>query len=174
MNIKTTIVGGLVITAIAFTALAHSGASGIVKERMDTMSAMGAGLKRIFPMMQGKVTYDASVVNEVATDIGKHTGETLTKLFPAGSGGGHSEAKPDVWNDWDGFAALAMRLDTLSKGLALASANSLAKDAKQQAMQATVKGDAPLEVLAELPPNAVFFLIRDTCAACHDQYREKK
>ena len=49
---KTTIVAAVLIAGTAVTAFAHSGATGIVKERMDAMLAMGKAVKTVAPMMR--------------------------------------------------------------------------------------------------------------------------
>lgn len=75
------------IAAISITgaALAHGGATGIVKERMDGMSAMGNAVKVLSEMMRGNVDYDPEVVKENALKIQVHAGEQLSKLFPEGA-----------------------------------------------------------------------------------------
>ena len=85
------------LTAGAF---AHGGATGIVKQRIDGMTAM----------MRGKRPYDADAVSEAAAIIQSHAGPALTDLFPEGSIHGPSEARPDIWTNWSEFQALATRL----------------------------------------------------------------
>ncbi|WP_149866541.1 cytochrome c, partial [Tropicimonas marinistellae] len=57
------------ITLVAATAFAHSGAMGIVKERMDGMSAMAAVMKALAPMMQGTAPYDPDAIRKGAATI---------------------------------------------------------------------------------------------------------
>jgi cytochrome c556 len=45
----------------------------------------------------------------------------MTKLFPADGENMSSEAKPEIWSDWDDFAEQAERLETLAGGLEAAA-----------------------------------------------------
>lgn len=112
---KTTIVAAVLIAGTAVTAFAHSGATGIVKERMDAMLAMGKAVKTVAPMMRGETAYDAETVRDAARLFQQHAGESMTNLFPEGTGGMPSEAKDEVWTDWDRFAALASRWKNIPK-----------------------------------------------------------
>ncbi len=84
---KTTIVAAVLIAGTAVTAFAHSGATGIVKERMDAMLAMGKAVKTVAPMMRGETAYDAETVRDAARLFQQHAGESMTKLVPEGTGG---------------------------------------------------------------------------------------
>lgn len=104
-------------------AYAHGGATGIIKERMDAMVAMADVVKALSAMMRGETDYDADTVRQGAGVIRSHAGETMTKLFPEGSGGMPSEAREEVWSDWETFAALAARLERFAAGLEQAAEN---------------------------------------------------
>lgn len=191
MKIRTILCGAALTSLIGASALAHSGATGVVKDRMMGMGVMGKAVKVIAAMMQGEVTYDADQVRTAAENIGSHAGSALTKLFPEGTNKKPSEAKAAIWANWDRFEVLAEDLQLYSKGLALASVNGVmaGDDAPAADMMggssmmgsdATMGGDdmmgAPtakfgLEELAEMPADAVFTLMSQTCAACHTQFR---
>ena len=184
MTIKKVTIGALVAFSISASVLAHGGATGIVKERMDAMSAMGDSIKKLVPVMQGKAPYDPGLVRDTAALIGKHSGETLTKLFPAGSGGGRSDAKVEIWDDWEEFSKLANRLKVLSQGLGLAADNGLAGTTrmKKSSMMGggSGMGSMPmmdtvgLDALAVMPAGGVFAMVSQTCSACHTKFRIKK
>ena len=155
MNILKMTTGVALVSLFAAAALAHGGATGIVKERMDGMSAMKDSMKILTPMMQGKTPYNAQTVRSEAKKIGRHAGESMTKLFPEGSDGLRgfairslwkqlrhagesmtklfpegsdgkpSEAKSEIWQDWGSFAELARQLESYSEGLVLAADNGL-------------------------------------------------
>ena len=112
----------LITTAVA---LAHGGATGIVKERMDAMGVMGDSVKTLSAMMRGETKYDEAVVRKEAARIKAHGGEAMTGLFPEGTDGAPSEAKPEIWSNWDEFETLAKRLEVLATGLDAAAANGL-------------------------------------------------
>ena len=91
----------------AVAALAHSGATGIVLERMNGMTAMRDIIGELAPMRQGEVRYDAFTVSEGGDIIAQHAGETMLTLFPDGSIQGVTYAKPEIWAKWQDFANLA-------------------------------------------------------------------
>ena len=186
MKPKKIVLGAIVVSAIAATAFAHGGATGIVKERMDGMSALGKTIKALAPMMRGEGSYDAEAVREGAQTIRVHAGASLTKLFPIGSGGMPSEAKETVWQDWEEFSALAEQLHLYSEGLSLAAGNGLMMSNGVQTDTGSMMGGgstmmggtAPmmassmgLEELSEMSADGVFAMVSQTCSACHTKFR---
>ena len=103
--------------------LAHTGATGIVKERMELMKSVGAAMKTLAKMFKGEEPYDADAVRKAATQIQGHGGETMTKLFPEGSLDKPTEALPTIWEDWERFELLAAQLVDYSGALAKAANN---------------------------------------------------
>ncbi len=200
MNYKKIILAGIA-TMSAGLAFAHGGATGVVKERMDGMAAMQEAVKAITPIMRGQTAYDAEAVGRFAIAVEMHSGEAMTSLFPEGTGGKPSEAKDDVWSDWEGFEKLAMQLETLGRALGEAAGNGLASGAStpsggammgsqtemggmmgtntmmggQTAMGGTMgqpgTGMMDAEMLASMPADALFMQISQTCSACHTKYR---
>lgn len=192
---KTTrITLGLVASITAGVALAHGGATGIVKERMDGMVAMQKAVKAVTPIMRGQAEYNADKVRAFAEAVEMHSGEAMTKLFPEGTGGKPSEAKAEVWSDWEGFEALAMDLETLGKALSEAADNGLAamtdsgssgsmmgtgtmmggNSAMGGMMGQSGDGMMDADMLASMPADMLFTRISQTCSACHTKYRAEK
>lgn len=197
MNIWKISVGFATASVIATSVFAHGGATGIVKDRMDGMGVMKESMKVLTPMMQGKTPYDAAVVRREADKIGAHAGEALTKLFPEGSNHKPSEAKPEIWTDWDHFARLAAQLQLFSQGLSQASENDLMVSqapSKNMAsgsmmgagsmmgsggsmgsgmMSAGMMSGSTITAgtLATMPPDGVFTMLGQTCSACHTRFR---
>jgi cytochrome c556 len=131
-------------SAVAGAALAHEGATGVVKRRMDEMTAMNNHLKVILRALRAKKNLDripaeAAAIHAIAGNVGA--------LFPAGSGGHPSAAKDRVWQQWPDFEAKAMALVTASDELAKTDA-----------------GDA--KVLRVRAGN-----LADACDNCHKDYR---
>lgn len=116
---------GAVASGIAMTALAHSGATGVVKERMDAMKAMGDAVKSTARMVQGETAYDPEAIRETAAVIKENSGEAMTKLFPEHSMSDVSEAKHEIWDKWDEFARLSVQLELLAGALEKAADNGL-------------------------------------------------
>lgn len=126
---RTNIVAGaaaILLVSGGVAAFAHSGATGIYKERMDAMMAMGKVVKSLSEMMRGDVAYDASAVKDGAQIIKSHAGQAMAALFPEGTTEPPSEATDRIWSDWETFEALANQLETYAAGLAAAAENGLA------------------------------------------------
>lgn len=141
------IIGMLAAMAVGGAALAHSGATGVVKERMDAMVAMAEAMKVIVPMSRGQVAYDADAYAEAARRIASHSGQPLVEKFPEGSLMAPSEAAPAIWEDFDRFADLSTTLEERAEALAQAA------------------------VTADSPPGAEFAAMAQTCGACHEDFR---
>lgn len=187
---KTTVLAVLIATSAAVAAYAHGGATGIVKERMDAMSAMGDAVKAIVPMMRGEIEYNANTVRSAAETIGKHAGTDLTKLFPEGTGGKPSESKASVWTNWGEFSEMAERLGIYADGLARAADNGMMSDG-QTGMSSTammggstmmgtdtgmmggamMQGNMTADEIAAMPVDGAFAMVSQVCSACHTQFR---
>ena len=188
----------LVASSVGLAALAHSGATGVMKERMDAMGEMGDEMKRLAPMMRGQTEYDPDVVRSAADTMIGHAGTQMTELFPEGSNGEPSEALDTIWEYWEEFAALAEALRTSAEGMKLAADNGLVGQGEMpgggmmgtgQGMMGTgqtmmggnqpMMGAAPTqmmttEMLAEMPVNAGFMAVTQTCSACHQKFRAEE
>lgn len=96
---------------------AHGGATGVVKERMDLMENLKDAMKALKPIFRGKTDYDVEVVKKNALVIRDNAGDQMSKLFPAGSLKKPSEAKLEIWEDWEEFERLADNLKRLGQAL---------------------------------------------------------
>lgn len=192
--IVSAVSAALIISAAAY---AHNGATGVVKERMDTMGILGKVTKSLTAIMRGDVGYDAELVRKNAAQIQKHAGDSMTKLFPEDSLMKPSEALPAIWSDWEDFEILAMRLEALAVGLAASADNGLmasgaAPAAPASGMMGTdsmmpsggmmssgnmMAGSGTLPDAADLalmPADGVFNMLVQTCASCHTKFRSEK
>jgi len=131
-------VAGLVLGAsLAVLADAFQDRHMAMEEIGDAMKALGAIAKKEAP-------FDAAVVKTSATTIADNL-KKASALFPAGSGGGDSLAKPEIWTDAAGFEK------TLKDAKAAAAAlQSVADEAAFRPALGTLGG---------------------SCKACHDKYR---
>jgi cytochrome c556 len=125
MQLERTGALALSVSVIAVMAWAHSGATGVVLDRMKGMTAMREAVAELAPIMQGAIPYDASLVAEGARVISGHAGENMLSLFPKGSREGVTYAKSEIWSDWREFAELAEELETYANALSLAAVNGL-------------------------------------------------
>jgi len=137
----------------ASPAMSHTGATGIVKERMDLMKALATAVARIAKIVRASGSLTAEnrkAVADSAALVQRHA-TAMLKMFPKGSGTHPSEALPKVWQDWTGFEAAARRMGTAAAKLAAAAPASDRKDLMID-----------------------FVGMARTCGACHTQYRLKK
>ncbi|ASP23434.1 cytochrome c-556 (plasmid) [Antarctobacter heliothermus] len=182
---KTTLTAAILIAGTTVAALAHGGATGIVKERMEAMMAMGKAVKSVAPMMRGETAYDAEALRDAARTFQAHSGKALTEQFPKGSGGAPSETKDEVWQDWDRFTELADQLGIYARGLELAAANGLGKHGGMGAgammggssmmgggsMMGGTDGMMSAEDIGAMPADAAFNMTTQVCSACHARFR---
>ncbi len=139
------------IALLSGLALAHSGATGIVKQRMDVMSDVGEQMKTIAAIMKGEVAFDGQVVSSAAAKMATHA-EMIPQLFPEGSIDGPSEALPAIWQDWEEFTQLGSSLKDKAGALA-----SVAQTAK-----------SPTDLTEAL------VAVGATCKGCHEKFRLAK
>ena len=131
---------------LSAAAMAHSGATGIIKERMDFFKRSRDNLKAINMHLRGG---DFRAIVPLAEDIRDWAGK-MPDYFPQGSDGKPSEAAPAIWTDFDGFTKAAKNhyeaADTLVSAAKSENAGDIAK-----AFKATAA----------------------TCKSCHKSYRLK-
>lgn len=136
----------LALFAFVPLALAHEGATGVVKERMDLMDTQKDAMKVIGDMAKGTAPFDAAKAAGAAQEI-EDTAKKIPELFPEGTGGHPSEAKPEVWERWDEFTADAEALEAAAKDLVMAL------EAEAPDWKAKFKG------------------VIDSCKTCHKTFR---
>jgi cytochrome c556 len=128
-------------------ALAHDGATGVVKERMELMSMLGKTMKSLKAIIRNTDPIDPSTLSRSAEAIRGHSGQ-MAGLFPAGSYDKPSEALPVIDDRRQEFDALFLELSDSAKRLA---------------------------ALAETPDRSAFAAwFRDTgrvCSNCHKIFR---
>ena len=145
--------------ALGGQALAHSGAMGIVKERMDSMATLGDHAKAVGDMLKGKTAFEVSVVEEAAEVFVSH-GERMPLLFPdtvASREGAKTEALPAIWDNWEDFTALASKFTQDSQTL-VAVINGLSTEAQSTGEQSRAV-------------RAAFFRASKNCSGCHERFR---
>ena len=134
----------------AFLMLAHMGAKGIVKERMQLMKSYAASMKAINVELRNITSVNYILINAEANKIAESS-QTIMGLFPPGSGAGVSEASPKIWQKPEDFKKIIEDL----------------KQAARKLAQSTGTG-VPKLVIAN------FRALGGTCKNCHQKYRVKK
>ena len=144
MKKSATLFSLLLITIPTTLALAHSGATGIVKERMDKFEASEKATKRIkLALSRG----DTAMVVAEATFLLSWARE-MESFFPENSNQPPSEAKDEIWLQWDDFVGAIHSFDRTA--LALIE-NAATQDSR------TV--------------SEAFKEMTRSCKSCHQQFR---
>lgn len=168
------LIGAVCLSVLAVgapIAYGHGKATGVVKERMELMVVLRDAAKALGGMMKGATPYDAAQVKAQAQIIRSHSGAALTKLFPEGTGGMPSEARDEIWENWDEFTRISNQLELLASGLMEAAGNGLMKD-----MGGHMAGHMSMNdpaAIAAMPADGVFMMIAQACSACHEKFRQK-
>ncbi len=140
--------------AIAANVMAHSGATGIVKQRMDAMVELGDHAKLLASMFKGKTAFEVQSVRDAADSFVSH-GRQMAEWFPdtENSRYGHkSQSKQVVWEQWDDFVEEVNDFIAASETL--------------QAKAQTTDDEAELR--------KAFFATAKGCKSCHKVYRKPK
>ncbi len=145
------LVTGIYIIALNFSpAYAHSGAEGIVKERMDMMDKIGKNMKAMKGMIQGKTELSPDKIVSNAESI-QSASKHIKKMFPEGSINGPSEALPTIWENWQKFSSLTEELSIESENLKQLSTSQDKRSLMKQ-----------------------FAKVGKICRSCHTDFRKKK
>ena len=137
----------LIFLAVAPPSRAHDHATGVVKERMESMETMGKRLRAIRDRVKAKrdlpgIKADAQAIKELAPHV--------AHLFPAGSTDAPTQATKAVWQNWPDFENKAKALETEIAKLVDANPEDAA------AMASQVRS------------------VSQSCTNCHEKYRTKK
>ena len=129
---------------------AHSGATGIVKERMDAMKAIDKTMKELGATAKGEAAFSAAKMKAASTTIQEHAGN-CDRLFPDTKKSRKShvtEAAPAIWEQKPEFLALAKKMADAAGGLETIG--------------------SPSELGGQMKALAA------TCKGCHEKFRIKK
>lgn len=128
-------------------ALAHSGATGVVKERMDGMKEMSYAAKAIGAVKAGAIPFSFETLNAAGREIARH-GAAARGQFPEGSLVKPSEALPAIWSDRETFDRLLTQMTVAAERLSVTANRDEAASLSTQ--------------------------IGDLCTDCHATFRVKK
>ena len=147
MLLSAALIAGSMLSA---GVLAHSGAKGIVKERMDIMQNIGKGMKKVGAMVKGKEPFEPETIGSQAKAISEAS-PGIPDLFPEGSLPMVSEALPAIWEEWDQFSSLVVKMEEEASKL----------------QEAAETGDRRTITMQ-------FAKLGKVCSGCHTDYRKKK
>ena len=117
--------------------------------RQGVMNVYGWNMKAMSDMMKGNKPYDAKVFARHAGDLANAATLDVLAGFPPESDQGETDARPDIWFDFDDFTQKLDDLRSASRNLSQVAAGG-DKAAVGDALGKTGK----------------------TCKACHDSYKD--
>jgi len=138
------------VVIVPGASIAHQGATGVVKQRMDAMKSVAASMKVLLQMERKQKRFDALAASRAASTIAGHS-RTMPRLFPKGSTAHPSEAREEIWTRWDEFTRLMKDMEQASRKYV------------QKAQSAT--GAVAL--------SGEFRALAASCSACHRKFRAK-
>jgi cytochrome c556 len=152
MRIKALALGSAA-ALLALAGAAHSASTSSEVSHASLIAARQAGMKMSGPILFGQLKPAAAGTGELKALAGAASalaawGEALPGLFPEGSGGAPSEAKPELW---------ANKADFDQKAAAFAAAATAASDAAKSEDRTAFA--TPVAALQE------------SCSGCHKLYR---
>ena len=90
---------GLCALVVSGAVFAHSGATGIVKERMDRFKESKQSIRALRGAIRDG---DSATIDRLTGELAKWAAE-IPDAFPANSNPPPSEARDRIWEDWQGF-----------------------------------------------------------------------
>lgn len=121
-----------------------------VKERIDLMKGMGDAIGKLAAILKGEAEFNGANVAAAGETISGNL-KKASKLFPNGSAGGKSRAKPEVWSD----------NATFMKGFDIGEA------AAQNVIKVGKEDD-------EIGFQEVMGGLGKSCKGCHEKFRKPK
>lgn len=174
--LSTTVVSLVFLFSFSVISVAHKGATGVVKKRMDAMKSIAAQMKQINTSLSDKLPYSADKVKQAATIIKQHS-KNVSRFFPKGSLQHPTEASEKIWQDWQMFQELSNYMLQYASVLAIAADNPSDTNYKttlHSASQASKDIWVNPNELESLPPQAAFSYLSQTCKSCHQSFRINK
>ena len=122
-----------------------------VKYRQATMTLIGANFAPIGAMLKGEMPWSTEAAQRFSADLAAVAGVDQMRGYPAGSEGGHTKAKPEIWLDIDTFKEKMDAFQSAAAKLGEAGATG-----DKGAIAAAFKDAA------------------ETCKGCHKEYKSKE
>lgn len=117
-----------------------------IEERQAFMKGISGQIRVIAQMAQGRSDFDADAATAAKTALIDYATQ-FPAVFESDENGPESEAKPEIWSDWDGFMAQINAFGDAANNLDTASLDGV---------------------------KAGMGALGGTCSACHKEYRAKK
>ena len=144
MRLSKQVVASLAVSGLVLGASLAVLAADAFQDRHMAMEEINDAMKALGAIAKKEAPFDATVVKTNATTIADNL-KLASTLFPPGSGGGESLAKPEIWSDAAGFGKTM-------------------KDAQAAAV-------ALQSVSDEAAFRPALGALGGNCKACHEKYR---
>ncbi len=120
-----------------------------VDYRQSAMTLIGANFKPMGAMVKGELAYDPAVFARHAKDLGAVASIDILRGFPEDSEGDNSDAKAEIWLEWEDFKSKMSDMQRETAALAKVAATDDKAAIKKQ-----------------------FGKTAETCKACHKKFKE--
>lgn len=147
MTFRTQTVVACVLLAFGASAVLAEATDPNVKARQALMKEQAAHTKVLGDMATSKAPFDAAIAETERAALVVSATKIPAVFETQGGADPESEAKPEIWTNWDDFVA---------KGKALETAATAADVTSLEALQASMTA------------------IGGSCGGCHEVYRVKK
>lgn len=121
--VKAVVIGAILITGAAFAKGDRTDPN--AKARSDLMRVVGKNTGILGDMAGGKAAYDAAAAEAAKAAIVEAAGQIETAFKDQGGADPASEAKPEIWANWDDFLADAKVLGDAAGAMDVSSAETI-------------------------------------------------
>ena len=121
--VKALLLGAILTTGVAHAEGERTDPNAIA--RSDLMRTIGKNIGMLGDMAGGKAAYDAAGAEGAKAAIIEAAGKIEATFKEPGAADPASEAKPEIWANWDDFLANAKKLGDAAGAMDVASAESI-------------------------------------------------
>ncbi|HLQ19266.1 MAG TPA: cytochrome c [Tabrizicola sp.] len=121
--VKAIVIGAVLAAGAAFAEGERTDPNAIA--RSDLMKTIGKNTGILGDMAGGKAAYDAAAAEGAKAAIIEAAGKIEETFKEQGAADPASEAKPEIWADWDDFLADAKALGDAATAMDVASAETI-------------------------------------------------
>jgi cytochrome c556 len=121
--VKAVVIGAVLISGAAFAKGDRTDPN--AKARSDLMRVVGKNTGILGDMAGGKAAYDAAAAEAAKAALVEAAGQIETAFKDQGAADPASEAKPEIWTNWEGFLADAKALGDAAGAMDVSSAETI-------------------------------------------------
>lgn len=121
--VKAIVIGAVLMSGAAFAKGERTDPN--AKARSDLMRVVGKNTGILGDMAGGKAAYDAAAAEAAKAALVEAAGQIETAFKDQGAADPASEAKPEIWANWDDFLADAKVLGDAAAAMDVSSAETI-------------------------------------------------